>query len=224
MEWSDSGTENSLNFVLSIDTYHCICSNAPLLNPLSVLRVAIFYPPEFLGTARRLIVVEFIPYSSDEPSAITFSAVFDTLALTVVSVVFVGSSVSRRSQTFGQIPPVVLLAAILQIFKHESTSRLSNVIRCLSVVNTNMITPFPVRIVQRSCIGSATSFHNAIVVPPRVVPLATILKGGTCPRWVQLHVLRKLFIEDTSIISEPIRPKLGLRSGCHRRGGCRRYG
>ena len=56
--------------------------------------------------------------------------------------------------------------------------------------------------------------------------LTTILKGGTCPRWVQLHVLRKLFVEDTSIISEPIRPKLGLRSGrgggC--RGGCRRYG
>jgi hypothetical protein len=73
----------------------------------TVLRVAIFYPPEFLGTARRLIVVEFIPYSSDEPSAITFSAVFDTLALTVVSVVFVGSSVSRRSQTFGQIPPTM---------------------------------------------------------------------------------------------------------------------
>jgi hypothetical protein len=31
-----------------------------------------------------------------------------------------------------QDSPVVLLAAILQIFKHESTSRLSNVIRCLS--------------------------------------------------------------------------------------------
>ena len=74
---------------------------------LTVLRIAIFYPPEFLGTARRLVVVEFIPYSSDEPSAITFSAVFDTLALAVVSVVFVGSSVSRRSQTFGQIPPVM---------------------------------------------------------------------------------------------------------------------
>jgi hypothetical protein len=30
----------------------------------------------------------------------------------------------------------------------------------------------PVRIVQRSCIGSASTFHHAIVVPPRVVPLA----------------------------------------------------
>ena len=107
MEWSDSDTQYSLNFVLSIDTYHCICSNAPLLNPQSILRVAIFYPPEFLGTAHRLIVVEFIPYSSDEPSAITSSAVFDALALVVVSVVFVGSSVSRRSQTFGQIPPMM---------------------------------------------------------------------------------------------------------------------
>jgi hypothetical protein len=52
--------------------------------------------------------------------------------------------------------------------------------------------------------------------------LTTILKGGTCPRWVQFHVLRILVTEDTSIISEPIRPKLGLGSGCHRRGGCRR--
>ena len=31
-----------------------------------------------------------------------------------------------------QDSPVVRLAAILQIFKHESTSRLSNAIRCLS--------------------------------------------------------------------------------------------
>ena len=107
MEWSDSDTQYSLNFVLSIDTYHCICSNAPLLNPLSVLRVAIFYPPEFLGTAHRHIIVEFIPYSSDEPSTITISAVFDTLAQSVVSVVFVGTSVSRRSQTLGHIPPMM---------------------------------------------------------------------------------------------------------------------
>jgi hypothetical protein len=46
--------------------------------------------------------------------------------------------------------------------------------------------------------------------------LTTILKGGTRPRWVQLHVLRILFTEDTSISSKPIRPKLGLGSGCRR--------
>ena len=38
---------------------------------------------------------------------------------------------AERNQ-FTQDSPVVLLAAILQVFKHESTSRLSNVIRCLS--------------------------------------------------------------------------------------------
>jgi hypothetical protein len=95
MEWNDRDPQYSFDFVLSIDTYHCNYSNAPLLNSLSLLSVAIFYPPEFLGTTRRLIVIEFIPYSSDEPSTITSSAVFDTLALTVVSVVFIGSSVSR---------------------------------------------------------------------------------------------------------------------------------
>jgi hypothetical protein len=81
MEWSDCDTQYSLNFVLSIDTYHCICSNAPLLNPQSILRVAIFYPPEFLGTVLH----------------------------------------AERNQCT-QDSPVVRLAAILQIFKHESTS------------------------------------------------------------------------------------------------------
>ena len=108
MEWSDRDPQYSFDFVLSIHTYHCNCGNAPLLNSQSLLSVAIFYPPEFLGTAHRLIAVEFIPYSSDEPSAITISAVFDTLAQSVVSVVFVVTSVSHRSQTLGHIPPTMI--------------------------------------------------------------------------------------------------------------------